>query len=126
MMANMQHDSSSSSSNKSSSSPSALTNNGETVSIVKGATNLDNKSFSPNPIKIKVGNTITWVNNDNTIHTVSSGKPNSQDAGQVFDSGLTSLITPSKTYSHKFTTPGEYSYFCRLHPNMLGTIEVEP
>jgi nitrite reductase (NO-forming) len=72
MMVNMQHDSSSSSSssNKSSSSPSALTNNGETVSIVKGATNLGNKSFSPNPIKIKVGNTITWANSHNTIHTV--------------------------------------------------------
>jgi len=113
------------SSNKSSSSI-ASTNNEATVSIVKGATSLNSKAFAPNPIKIKTGNTITWINNDNTIHTVSSGKPNSQDAGQIFDSGLTSLISPSKSYSHKFTNPGEFSYFCRLHPNMVGTIEVEP
>jgi len=116
------------SSNKSSSSSSSIasTNNEATVSIVKGATSLNSKAFAPNPIKIKTGNTITWINNDNTIHTVSSGKPNSQDAGQIFDSGLTSLISPSKSYSHKFTNPGEFSYFCRLHPNMVGTIEVEP
>ena len=96
------------------------------VSIVKGATTLNDKAFSPNPLKIKVGNTITWINKDNTIHTVTSGTPNSPDAGQLFDSGLTSLITPSKSFSHKFTNPGEFSYFCRLHPNMVGTIEVEP
>ena len=125
MMGMQQHPSASSSSNKSSSSI-ASTNNEATVSIVKGATTLNSKAFSPNPIKIKAGNTITWINNDNTIHTVSSGKPNSPDAGQIFDSGLTSLISPSKSYSHKFTSPGEYSYFCRLHPNMVGTIEVEP
>jgi nitrite reductase (NO-forming) len=126
MMKDMQHSSPAASLSNKSFSSSVLTNNGETVSIVKGATTLDNKSFSPNPLKIKVGNTITWINKDNTIHTVTSGKPNSPDAGQVFDSGLTSLITPSKTFSHKFTTPGEYSYFCRLHPNMVGTIDVEP
>ena len=39
---------------------------------------------------------------------------------------LTSLISPSKTYSHKFTNPGEFSYFCRLHPTMVGEIEVTP
>jgi nitrite reductase (NO-forming) len=117
---------SSTSSTNTTSSSSAMTNNEATVSIVKGATTLNNKAYSPNPIKIKAGNTITWINNDSTIHTVSSGKPNAPDAGQLFDSGLTSLITPSKSYSHKFTTPGEYSYFCKLHPNMVGTIEVEP
>jgi nitrite reductase (NO-forming) len=107
------------------SNTSSTGNNGATISIVKGATTLNDKAFSPNPLKIKVGDTITWINNDNNIHTVSSGKPNSPDAGRLFDSGLTSLITPSKSYSHTFNQPGEYSYFCKLHPNMVGTIEVE-
>lgn len=109
----------------SSSNTSSTGNNGATVTIVKGATTLNDKAFSPNPIKIKVGDTITWINEDNNIHTVSSGKPNSPDAGRLFDSGLTSLITPSKSYSHTFNEPGEYTYFCKLHPNMVGTIEVE-
>jgi nitrite reductase (NO-forming) len=110
---------------KESSSPST-TNNAASVSIMKGATTLDNKAFSPNHIKIKVGSTVVWTNNDNNIHTVTSGAPNSPNAGQVFDSGLTSLISPSKTYSHKFTSAGEFSYFCRLHPTMVGQIEVVP
>ena len=105
---------------------SQLTNasNSTQVSIVNGATTLNDKAFSPNNIKVKVGNTIVWTNDDSTIHTVTSGSPNTPDAGQVFDSGLTSLISPSKTYSHKFTSPGEFSYFCRLHPTMIGEIEV--
>ncbi|MER5174629.1 MAG: multicopper oxidase domain-containing protein [Candidatus Nitrosocosmicus sp.] len=121
----MEQNSSTPSSTLSSSLNSSSSNNEKEISIVKGATTLNDKAYSPNPLKIKVGSTITWINKDNTIHTVSSGKPNSPDAGQLFDSGLTSLIMPSKSFSHKFTNPGEFSYFCKLHPNMVGTIEVE-
>jgi plastocyanin len=77
------------------------------------------KHSPPNHIKVKVGSTIVWTNDDSTIHTVTSGAPNTPDAGQVFDSGLTSLISPSKSYSHKFTSAGEFSYFCRFHPTMV-------
>jgi nitrite reductase (NO-forming) len=108
------------------SSSSTATNNATQVSIVKGATTLGNKAFSPDHIKVKVGSTVIWTNNDNNIHTITSGVPNSPNAGQVFDSGLTSLIAPSKTYSHKFTSAGEFSYFCRLHPTMVGEIEMVP
>jgi nitrite reductase (NO-forming) len=108
------------------SSPPTAANNSTQVSIVKGATTLDNKAFSPSHVKIKVGSTVVWTNNDNNIHTVTSGGANTPNAGQVFDSGLTSLISPSKTYSHKFISAGEFSYFCRLHPNMVGQIEVVP
>jgi nitrite reductase (NO-forming) len=105
---------------------SSTTNNATHISIVKGATTLGSKAFSPNHIKIKVGSTVIWTNNDNNIHTVTSGTPNTPNAGEVFDSGLTSLITPSKTYSHKFTNTGEFSFFCKLHPTMVGEIEVAP
>ncbi|MFL6365593.1 MAG: multicopper oxidase domain-containing protein [Nitrososphaeraceae archaeon] len=108
------------------SSSSTATNNATQVSIVKGATTLGDKAFSPSHVKVKVGGTIIWTNDDSNIHTATSGVPNAPNAGQVFDSGLTSLISPSKTYSHKFTNPGEFSYFCRLHPTMMGEIEVTP
>ncbi len=111
---------------KASSPSSTATNNATQVSIAKGATTLGNKAFSPDHIKVKVGGTVIWTNDDNNIHTVTSGPPNAPNAGQVFDSGLTSLISPSKTYSHKFTNAGEFSYFCRLHPTMVGEIEVVP
>ena len=93
---------------------------------MKGAITLGNKAFSPDHIKIKVGGTVIWTNDDNNIHTVTSGATNTPNAGQVFDSGLTSLISPSKTYSHEFTSAGEFSYFCRLDPTMVGEIEVTP
>ncbi len=108
---------------QSSSSPSS---NSTKVSVVKGATTLGNKAFSPSPLKIKVGSTITWINNDNNIHSITSGIPNTPTAGEAFDSGLTSLVMPAKTFSHKFTNTGEFSYFCRLHPSMIGTIDVVP
>ena len=80
----------------------------------------------PNHLRIKLGITVTWTNNDNNLHTVTSGTPNSANAGEAFDSGLTALIMPAKIYSHKFTNIGEFPYFCRLHPTMVGKIDVVP
>lgn len=110
-------------------SPSVLSsNNSKTneVSIVKKAATLGDKAYSPNPIMIKAGSTVTWINTDNIVHTVTSGEPNSANAGQLFDSGLTALIMPSKSFSHKFLHPGEFSYFCRVHPTMVAEVRVVP
>src|SRR5215207_381696 len=96
------------------------------VSIVKGATTLGDKAYSPSLIKIKVGSTIAWTNNDNIMHTVTSSTPDAPDVGGAFDSGLTTFITLAKTYSHKFTDVGEFSYYCRVHPTMIGKIVVVP
>jgi nitrite reductase (NO-forming) len=99
-------------------------NNTNEVSIVKNAATLGDKSYSPNPIIVETGNTVTWTNMDNIVHTVTSGEPNTVNAGELFDSGLTALIMPSKSFSHKFIHPGEFSYFCRVHPTMLAEVRV--
>ena len=96
------------------------------VLIVKGAATLGDKAFLPPMMKVEVGTTVTWTNNDDNLHTVTSGSPNTASAGEVFDSGLTALIMPAKTYSHKFTSIGEFPYFCRVHPTMVGKIIVVP
>ena len=106
-----------------SSQPSSDTNQ---VSIVRGATTLGDKSYLPNPLRIKVGSTVVWTNNDSTLHTVTSGTPNAENVGETFDSGLTAFITPAKTFSNKFTNTGEFTYFCRVHPTMIGKIIVVP
>jgi plastocyanin len=106
-----------------SSQPSSDTNQ---VSIVRGATTLGDKSYLPNPLRIKVGSTVVWTNNDSTLHTVTSGTANAENVGEAFDSGLTAFITPAKTYSNKFTNTGEFTYFCRVHPTMIGKIVVVP
>src|SRR5215210_4254270 len=45
-------------------------NTGTSVSIVPGSSSLTTTAFSPNPIQVTVGNTVTWTNNDSQPHTV--------------------------------------------------------
>jgi nitrite reductase (NO-forming) len=83
------------------------------------------RSFSPNVINVTIGDTVTWINHDAIPHTVTSGTgPSDPNKGKEFDSGLSTPITPGKTFSHKFTRAGEYPYFCQLHPTMTGTVDV--
>jgi plastocyanin len=75
---------------------------------------IDNFTFTPNDMKVKVGDTVTWTNHDDIPHTVvSAGKFRSK-----------TMDTDDK-YSFTFTSPGDYKYFCALHPHMTGMIKVE-
>jgi plastocyanin len=63
---------------------------------------------------VGVNNTITWTNNDNMVHTVTSRTG-------LFDSGL---IEAGMTWTYTFDTPGIYNYYCTLHPWTNGTVTV--
>ena len=83
---------------------------------------LGDKSYSPNPITVETGNTVTWTNMDNIVHTVTSGEPNTVNAGELFDLGLTHYYNAVQIiFAHKFSHPGEFSYFCRVHPTLVGS-----
>jgi len=93
------------------SSPST---SGPTVSAIDNA-------FSPQELHIKAGDTVTWVNNGQTAHTVTADD-NSYDSG---------FVNPGFQYTHIYTKPGRYSYYCRLHggpggSGMAGVIIVDP
>ena len=79
-------------------------------------------SYSPNPISIEKGQTITWYNGDTISHTVTSGQDNDKDAGEAFDSDA---IIPNQYFSFKFDDSGEYQYYCIYHPSMVGEIIVD-
>ncbi|VFJ14290.1 Quinoprotein glucose dehydrogenase B [Candidatus Nitrosocosmicus franklandus] len=79
-------------------------------------------SYSPNPIEIEVGQTITWYNGDTISHTVTSGRDGDADEGSLFDSDA---IIPNHSYSLTFITPGEYPYYCIYHPTMVGDVVVD-
>jgi len=84
---------------------------------------MGDKAFSPNPINIKTGNTVTWTNNDVGSHTVTSGSgANDTSRGKQFDSGL---IGPKQTFTETFKTAGEFSYFCQVHPTVVGKINIK-
>jgi plastocyanin len=88
------------------------------VFISPGASSLTTDAFSPNPIQVSIGTTVTWTNNDAEPHTVNAGE-NATPSG-LFDS----YIPPAGTFEYTFIEAGEYPYFCILHPNMIGTVIV--
>jgi plastocyanin len=95
---------------------------GTKVSIVEEASEMGDQAYNPNPVKVKSGDTVAWTNNDSQIHTVTSGIDSSDpNMGKVFDS---SMLSQNQTFSYKFTNAGEFSYFCELHPTMVGKVVV--
>ena len=97
------------------------------VSIVPGATFLTDTAYNPNPIEVNVGQTILWTNDDFSFHTVTSGVVGDTNSVRIFDSGLaglTALASTGKTYEYAFESAGEYSYYCILHPGMVGKVIV--
>ena len=76
---------------------------------------IDNFTFGPQELHVKVGTTVIWVNRDDIPHTVTS-------TTLAFRS---KALDTNDKFSFTFTTPGSYKYFCSLHPHMTGTIVVE-
>lgn len=99
----------------SSSSPPPAMEEGIIVSIVG---NSGRNSYNLNPIEIKVGDTVTWINNDSSPHTVTSS---SNDGSITFDSDV---LRRGETFSFTFDKEGQYPYLCTLHPSMVGTVVV--
>ena len=71
--------------------------------------------FLADTVRVRPGTTVTWVNEDEAVHTVTA-----QDGS--FDSGRLGL---GARFSHTFAQPGRYEYICDLHNSMRGTIVVE-
>jgi plastocyanin len=75
---------------------------------------IDNFTFAPNELKLKVGDSVTWTNHDDIPHTVvSAGKFRSK------------TLDTDDSFTFTFTAAGDYRYFCSLHPHMTGMIKVE-
>jgi len=75
---------------------------------------IDNFTFEPAQLTVKIGTTVTWKNRDDIPHTVvSAGKFRSK------------TMDTEDSYSFTFTAAGDYKYFCSLHPHMTGTVKVE-
>lgn len=75
--------------------------------------------FQPGQLDVKNGTRVTWTNQDDIEHTVTSGTPESLDGR--FNSRLSGKGT---TFSFTFAQPGTYSYFCNRHPSMRGHVRV--
>ena len=72
---------------------------------------------------IDVGEIVRWTNEDDVDHTVTSGLPEEEAEGELFDSGT---LEPDDEYCLQFDEAGDYPYFSETDPDdMQGTIIVE-
>ena len=88
--------------------------------------------FRPDPVKVKVGQTIKWVNKGETVHTATTDPSSAPDpswasvppGAETFDSGY---MNSGDEWSYTFKVPGVYKYFCLTHikEGMKGEIDVE-
>lgn len=79
-----------------------------------------NSCYVPYEIVISPGTQVTWTNDDEAAHTVTSGNPEDGPDG-LFDSAL---FMAGATFSHTFESSGSYQYFCMVHPWMIGKVTV--
>jgi plastocyanin len=77
---------------------------------------IDNFSFGPTSITVPTGTTITWTNNDDVPHVISS------DDNKMFKS---KALDTDDHFSFTFTKPGTYNYYCAIHPKMTAKIVVQ-
>jgi plastocyanin len=75
---------------------------------------IENFTFSSKMLTVKAGTTVTWTNADDIPHTVVAN--DGAFRSKVLDTG--------DSFSFKFTKPGQFGYYCGIHPHMVGTIFV--
>ncbi len=91
-----------------------------------------NMAFSPKSMTVHVGESVTWTNQDSMGHTVSADDPTQWGTRGSGDNS-TDWLQKGQTWSHTFTEPGTYHYYCKPHASgsmgarqgMVGTIIVE-
>jgi len=80
-----------------------------------GAVAITGFAFAPGTFRAKVGEKITWTNEDSAAHTATA------ESGADFDSGD---LAQGASFSFTPQKAGTISYLCTIHPSMVGTIEV--
>ncbi len=76
---------------------------------------IGNFTFGPKDITVPAGATVTWVNQDDTPHTVTAND----------GSFRSRTLDTDERFSFTFAKPGEYLYFCSIHPMMTGKVVVK-
>ena len=75
---------------------------------------ITSSAYSPASVTVANGSTVTWTNNDNMVHTVTTAE------GSISSGD----ITPGSSYSKTFTTAGTYNYYDAHNTSMMGVLVV--
>ena len=77
----------------------------------------DNYTFTPSAVTISAGQSVCWKNTGNLVHILgANGLP---DFNNVISS-----MPGGQTFVYTYTAAGSYSYYCRNHSTMRGTVIV--
>jgi plastocyanin len=110
--------------------PPSSEGNQETAAVQAEIKDFD---FQPEPVRAEVGGTVSWTNEDDILHTITSGIGQEQGVPGVsknkdakpdglFDQEMDGV---GSTFSFTFDKAGEYDYYCAIHPGMRGTVIVD-
>jgi plastocyanin len=98
---------------------------GSTINILEGSSIQGSPDYDPDELTASAGSEVTVVNQDTVLHSATSGTgPQDPESAQLFD---TSLINAgeSATLSLAQVAPGQYDYYCIVHPYMTGKVVVQ-
>ena len=76
---------------------------------------MKNFAFVPDTVTIAPGQTVRWVNDDDTPHTITA-------SDKSFDSGN---LNKKDAWTYAFAKPGTYAYICAYHPYMKAKVVVK-
>lgn len=94
------------------------------ITIPSGASIQGNPAYEPAELSITAGNTVLVVNEDSAPHTVTSGTgPEDPNSGTSFDTGIMDAGAQIEISTANLS-PGDYPYYCIVHPYMVGKLTV--
>lgn len=98
--------------------PKGTSSTASTEKTGSNAVTIAKYAFSPSPLTVKKGTSVTWTNTDTAKHNVvvDDGAPAGGPDGPLFGKG--------ETFSFTFNTVGTYKYHCSPHPYMHGEVIV--
>lgn len=75
---------------------------------------ISNFRFGPQTLTVRTGTTVTFINDDEEPHNVTASDRSYRSP----------ILNTGGRFTHTYATPGDYLYFCALHPHMTGRITV--
>ena len=90
------------------------------IKVSRPGCDVEDICYIPPHIVVEKGKSVTWLNEDSSFHSVTSGFY--PEPSGLFDSGH---LDPYQSYTLSFDEFGTYDYFCTLHPWMKAQVIVE-
>ena len=83
--------------------------------------------FHPQEVTVQSGSFVSWVNEDDSTHSITSGKKAGYGMYEFLQDGVFNSgdLDEGDSFTFNFSEPGRYEYFCIPHPWMHGVVIVQ-